>query len=78
MARKQTPIQKLVIFAMAVTEDELNGALDTIKAIKDSRFPKTVKAARKPRVDKGSTRPTRTPTSTPTASSATEPSSSES
>lgn len=56
MPKRQTPIQKLVTFAMGVTEEELNGALDTIKAIKDSRFPKTVKAARKPRADKGAKR----------------------
>lgn len=46
MAKRQTPIQKLVTFAMGVTEDELNSAMDTLKAIKDSRFPK---GERKPR-----------------------------
>lgn len=56
MARRQTPIQKLVTFAMGVTEDELNGALETLRAIKDSRFPSKKAQARKPRADKGSKR----------------------
>lgn len=72
MARKQTPIQKLVAFAMGVTEDELNGAMDTLKAIKESRFPKQrQQATRKPRKP-------RTPTSTPPAANVAEGSLSES
>lgn len=69
MARRQTPIQKLVTFALSVTEEELNGAMETLKAIKDSRFPKQQQrqpSQRKPRKP----RATRTPTDTPPASDA--------
>ena len=66
MAKRQTPIQKLVAFAMSVTEDELNGAMDTLKAIKDSRFPKGTTKPRKARSDTGKSR-TPTPTSIATA-----------
>lgn len=69
MAKKITPIQRLVEFAMGVTEDELSGAIETLKAIKDNRFPS--KPARKARADKGSRR---TPApSTPAAPAASEP-----
>lgn len=67
MARRQTPIQKLVTFALSVTEEELNGALDTIKAIKDSRFPKTAKTARAKRSDAGKSRRTPAPSTPPAA-----------
>lgn len=64
MAKKQTFQQRLVAFAYTATDDELNAALDTLKAFKETRSPKQ----RKPR--------TRTQTSTTAALAAGEVSSS--
>lgn len=59
MAKRTSQIQKLVAFALTVTEDELNNVVEVITAIRGSRFPKTPKKAavsRKPRADRGTTR----------------------
>lgn len=69
MAKKITPIQRLVEFAMGATEEELDGALQTLKAIRDSRFPSKKAQVRKPRADKGSRR-AQTPPPAPEAAAA--------
>jgi hypothetical protein len=57
MGKRATPIQKLVAFAMEVTEVELNNVVEVVAAIRSSRFPKAKKATqRKPRSDKGTQR----------------------
>lgn len=53
MAKKKSDTQKLIAFGMAATADQLNAAIESLQAIRDSRFATT---ARKPRADKGTKR----------------------
>jgi len=55
--KKVSNLQRLIAFAMEVTEMELNQLSEVIGAIRDSRFPRSpAPAKRKPRVDKGKPR----------------------
>lgn len=56
MAKKITMQQRLVAFGLEAVSLELNAAIETLQAIRNSRFPKQAKTARKPRADKGSRR----------------------
>lgn len=49
MSKRQSPIQKLVAFALTVSEDELNNTVEVITAIRSSRFPKVAKKPAAPR-----------------------------
>lgn len=72
MARKRTPLQRLIEHASTADESEVNTLIEALQAVKAARFA-AKKATRKPRSDAGKSR---TPTSTPSASNAGEPSSS--
>ena len=54
--RKVSDIQRLIVFAMSVTEGELNQVVETVAAIKAARFPVAVKPARAKRRDAGTKR----------------------
>lgn len=55
--KRQTETQRLIAFGMTATEDTLNAAIESLQAVRDSRFPKTAtRAPRKPRSDKGTTK----------------------
>lgn len=71
MAKRVTMQQRLVAFGLEAVGLELDAAIETLQAIRNSRFPKQAKVARKPRADKG-TRRTPAP-STLAAQPATDP-----
>lgn len=55
--RKVSDIQRLITWAMSVTEPELATMTETIAAIRESRFPRVVKPKpRAVRSDKGQSR----------------------
>jgi len=53
MAKKISAVQRLVTFAMEVSEEELNQVLEVLAAIKASRFP-VKKGTRTRKADKRS------------------------
>jgi hypothetical protein len=56
MAKKISEIQRLITFAMAADEPSLNAAIETLLAIRASKFPQDARKPRKARSDKGKTR----------------------
>lgn len=56
MAKKISEIQRLIAFAMAAEEPALDAAIETLSALRTSRFPKGASKPRKARSDKGKAR----------------------
>lgn len=54
--KKQSDTHRLIAFGMEASEDALIAAIESLQAVRDSRFPTTARTPRKPRKDKGTTR----------------------
>lgn len=59
--KKQSQTHQLITFGMAASEDALSAAIESLQAVKESRFPSAAtKTTRKPRSDKGKPRDAQT------------------
>ncbi len=56
MAKRISDIQRIISFAMAADEPTLGAAIESMQAIRASKFPKAAGKPRKSRKDKGTTR----------------------